>query len=182
MPWDWFGMILSQSGQPVKLDNCNQWNVGKGLQTRTVIWQSSEWCHSHIHHQSMRSDKICHAWSWWPFWHIMSKVFVRVIPFLKGQTANALYYKSFMQYQLHSAVGKKCPEQAVIAIIQSENAIAHSALWRMFSGGKVCARSLLSIPQAISMIWLSKVKQLLCGKWFGKREATLTFKNRASYI
>jgi len=46
----------------------------------------------------------------------------------QGQTMNALYYKSFMQYQLHSAVRKKCPEQAVNAITQSENAIAHSAL------------------------------------------------------
>jgi hypothetical protein len=30
-----------------------------------------------------------------------------------------------MQYQLHSAVRKKCPEQVVNATIQSENAIAH---------------------------------------------------------
>jgi hypothetical protein len=48
-------------------------------------------------------------------------------PIPQGETANALYYMSFMRYQLHSAVGKKCPEQAVIAIVQSENAIAHSA-------------------------------------------------------
>jgi len=49
-------------------------------------------------------------------------------PIPQGQTMNALYYKSFMQYQLRSAVRKKCPEQALNAIIQSENAVAHPAL------------------------------------------------------
>jgi deoxycytidylate deaminase len=42
---------------------------------------------------------------------------------------DALYYKSFMQCQLHSAERKKCLEQVVNAIIQSENGIiALSAL------------------------------------------------------
>jgi hypothetical protein len=49
-------------------------------------------------------------------------------PLPQGQTMNTLYYKSFMQYQLRRAVRKKCPEQIVNAIIQSENAIAHSVL------------------------------------------------------
>jgi hypothetical protein len=49
-------------------------------------------------------------------------------PIPQGETMNALSYKSFMQCQLHTAVRKKCPEQVVNAIIQSENAIAHSAL------------------------------------------------------
>jgi hypothetical protein len=40
---------------------------------------------------------------------------------------NALYYKSFMQYQLHTAVRKKCPEQVANVIIQCQNATAHSA-------------------------------------------------------
>jgi len=112
-----------------------------------------------IHHQSMRFDEICHAWSWWPFWHMMSKVFLVCHPIPQGQTMNALYYKSFMQYQLHSAVRKKCPEQAVNAIIQIENAVAHSAPWRMYSGfggGKFCNPSPLSKPQPMSMIWLPK--------------------------
>jgi len=54
-------------------------------------------------------------------------VFVcRPIPW--GQTMDALCRKSFMQYQLHSAVRKMCPERAVNAIMQSENAVAHPAL------------------------------------------------------
>jgi len=54
-------------------------------------------------------------------------VFVcRTIP--QGQTMNAFCYKSLMQYQLHSGVRKMCPEQAVNAIIQSKNAVAHPAL------------------------------------------------------
>jgi hypothetical protein len=132
----------------------------------------------HIHHQSTRFDKICHPWSWWPFWHVMSKVFLYVIPFLRVKLwMHFITSLLCSTYQLHTAVRKKCPEQAVNAIIQSESAIAHSALWRMFSGfggGKFCNPSLLSRPQAVSMIWLSKVKQLLCGKWFAKREAVLT--------
>jgi len=59
---------------------------------------------------------------------MMSKVFLVCHPIPQGQTMTALYYKSFMQYQLHSAVRKKCPEQAVNSIIQIENAVAHSAL------------------------------------------------------
>ena len=49
-------------------------------------------------------------------------------PIPQRQNRNAFYYKSFMQYQLDSAVTKKCPEQTVNVIIQSENALAHSAL------------------------------------------------------
>jgi hypothetical protein len=129
-------MILSQSGQPIKFDNCDQWNVCKCLQTRTVITilgMVSFTFTTRACGQNLSPMMAILAYD-------VKGVFVRC-PICLGQTMNALYYKSFMQCQLHSAVRKKCLEQVVNAIIQSENAIALPALWRMFSGfgcGKLC--------------------------------------------
>jgi hypothetical protein len=62
-------------------------------------------------------------------------------PIPLGQSMDALYYKSFMQCQLHSAARKKCLEQVVNAIIQSENAII----------------SLLSTVKNVLWFWLLEV-------------------------
>jgi hypothetical protein len=59
-------------------NNCNNWNVSKGLWTGT---QMTNLRISSTSPKKQTLNKLNHPQSWWSFWHMMSKVFLCVIPF-----------------------------------------------------------------------------------------------------
>jgi hypothetical protein len=68
------GMILSWRGNHLKSCNCNQWNMAKGLWTRTPMNLPDGVMHRYL--QNTRFENVCHPRSWWLFGRVMSKVFL----------------------------------------------------------------------------------------------------------
>jgi len=105
----------------------------------------------HKHHKNRGSDKICHPWCWWSFWHMMSKVFLSIIPFHRVRL-HAHHYNSFLQYHLHHAVREEHPYLVENAIITHDNPTATQQTLAFWLGSDKTP-SLFSWPWSM-WLWL----------------------------
>jgi hypothetical protein len=73
------GTVMPQTEQHDKSDNCNWWNMSRGVCQNSNSSPPSRIVH--IHHEIARLDKICCPQNWWLFWPMTFKVFLCVIQF-----------------------------------------------------------------------------------------------------